>query len=181
MGLEWAEGFRASMASVALEKRFLVMTEPPPLDRVRDYIRKMLEAGNPFFIAAQERQGVAPEGRKVVGPQGRDARVLGWCDIKRSTSLALAHSGTLGMGVNKEFRRQGLGRRLAEISLNKAWQLGFEKVELTVYCENQAAIRLYEKLGFIHEGIAKNYARLEGRSLDAVRMACFRGGSSSKS
>lgn len=161
------------MASVALEKRFLVMTEPPSLDRVRDYIRKMLEAGNPFFIAAQERQGIAPE--------GREAKVLGWCDIKRSTSTALAHSGTLGMGINQEFRRQGLGRRLAEACLNKAWQLGFEKVELTVYCENQAAIRLYEKLGFTHEGIAQNYARLEGRSLDAVRMACFRGGSPSKS
>lgn len=181
MTMEWAEGFCASMASVAREKRFLVMTEPPPLDRVRDYIRKMLEAGNPFFIAAQGRQGrvVAPQEGKVVAPEGR--KILGWCDIKRSTSPALSHSGTLGMGVIQEFRRQGLGRRLAEASLNKAWQLGFEKVELTVYCENQAAINLYEKLGFIHEGIAKNYARLEGRSLDAVRMACFRGGLPSKS
>lgn len=162
MAIEWVEGFREALGSVANEKRYILTTETPPLNKVYDYIRKMLGDGNPFYIAAQERQ------------------VFGWCDIKRASHPALWHSGTLGMGVVAGFRRQGFGRRLLETCLAEAWRRDFERVELMVYCDNQAAIRLYEKLGFEIEGRAKKYARIGGRYVDAQRMACVRGGSSSK-
>lgn len=155
--IEWIESFHVALNSVAAEKRFLLMTEPTTLVRVKDYVRKMEEAGNPFFFAVHK------------------SVVVGWCDIKRHETRALWHCGTLGMGVIKDFRGRGIGRKLAEAAISEAFKVGFQKIELTVYGDNEVAIKLYEKLGFEHEGRSRNFANIDGKFLDAVRMAKFSG------
>lgn len=59
--------------------------------------------------------------------------------------------------VYPKYRRQGLGSLL----LNKALELSREKgaldFTLEVRVSNRAALSLYEKHGFINEGIRKNY------------------------
>jgi putative acetyltransferase len=47
------------------------------------------------------------------------------------------------------------------------------RIELTVSVENPKAIGLYESLGFVREGILKNYCYLaqEGRYMDEQVMA----------
>ncbi len=154
--IEWLDSFHAALNGVAAEKRFLLMTEPTSLVRVKEYIRKMEEAGNPVFFATQGRQ------------------VVGWCDVKRHEIRALWHCGTLGMGVVKDFRHRGIGRKLAESAIKEAWKLGFQKIELTVYADNLPAIKLYESLGFQHEGLSKNFAQIDGKFFDAVRMGSCR-------
>ena len=77
------------------------------------------------------------------------------------------------MGVHKDYRRQGLGTLLLESTIDAAKEYGIERVELEVYTSNTPAIRLYEKLGFIHEGVKKKARKLDGIYYDLKVMALF--------
>ncbi|MEW6401535.1 MAG: GNAT family N-acetyltransferase [Chloroflexota bacterium] len=61
------------------------------------------------------------------------------------------------IGVAPEARGQGLGKGLLEQFLFAAREQGYTRVTLSVETDNQAAVRLYEKAGFVitktfHEG-----------------------------
>ena len=43
-----------------------------------------------------------------------------------------------------------------------------ERLELNVYTFNAAALRLYDALGFVREGVRRSTARVEGERWDAV-------------
>jgi L-phenylalanine/L-methionine N-acetyltransferase len=47
-------------------------------------------------------------------------------------------------------------------------------VELLVYPDNAGAVRLYERLGFAHEGVKRKFSRRQGRLTDALMMARIR-------
>lgn len=100
--------------------------------------------------------------------------VVGWCDIVPGKAAnGFGHIGRLGMGVRREWRRRGIGRQLLEACLRQASQAGLEKVELEVYTDNQAAIRLYKELGFLEEGLRRRARRLDGRYQDIELMALW--------
>ena len=61
----------------------------------------------------------------------------------------------------------------AAISLADEW-LNITRLELEVYVTNPAALRLYEKFGFVVEGTLREYAFTEGRLVDAYTMARIR-------
>jgi RimJ/RimL family protein N-acetyltransferase len=48
---------------------------------------------------------------------------------------------------------------------------GIERIELEVLASNTAAIRLYEKVGFVHEGVKRRARHLDGAWDDNVMMA----------
>ncbi|MEH7884195.1 GNAT family N-acetyltransferase [Bacillus sp. JJ1609] len=50
--------------------------------------------------------------------------------------------------VKNEFRNQGVAEVLIEQSLVEFKHLGYDDVRLNVFCFNEKAIRLYEKIGF---------------------------------
>lgn len=70
--------------------------------------------------------------------------VVGWCDVIGSE---YAGRGILGIGLRKDYRDKGFGRRLMMATLRRAF-IFFEAVELCVRRSNLRAIALYEKLGF---------------------------------
>ena len=47
----------------------------------------------------------------------------------------------------------------------------FHKIFLRAFADNQAAIRSYEKAGFVQEGYFKDEVRIDGRFRDLVFMA----------
>lgn len=51
--------------------------------------------------------------------------------------------------VKKEFENLGYGKSLLEFSLKEIKNKGFKKYGLKVHIENDYAIRLYEKYGFV--------------------------------
>jgi ribosomal protein S18 acetylase RimI-like enzyme len=83
----------------------------------------------------------------------------------------MRHVGTLGMGVLKDFRGRGIGRRLIEETIAQATQLGFEKLELTVHASNERAIALYRRVGFTEEGRRKRGWFVDGIYDDLILMA----------
>jgi len=100
-------------------------------------------------------------------------RVVGWCDIIPLKGIDFAHCGVLGMGLLKDYRRQGLGTMLLDTTIGAAKEFGLERVELEVYTSNTPAIRLYEKRGFVFEGVKKRARKLDGEYYDIQVMALF--------
>jgi ribosomal protein S18 acetylase RimI-like enzyme len=99
--------------------------------------------------------------------------IVGWCDVVPKGPRGFSHVGALGMGVRREWRRQGVGRRLLEECLGMARAAGIEKVELEVFNDNDGAIRLYESHGFTREGVKARARKLEGRYQDVLLMALW--------
>ena len=84
------------------------------------------------------------------------------------------HTGHIGMGVHDDFAGKGIGALLMSAALNIAdnW-LNLTRVELTVDTDNDRAVRLYERTGFIIEGTLGRYAFRNGHYVDAYTMARF--------
>lgn len=59
------------------------------------------------------------------------------------------------IAVKKEFRRQGVGGALLKAIINHCADSSFVTLEVRV--SNSAAIKLYEKLGFVSQGIRKGF------------------------
>jgi putative acetyltransferase len=148
-----AESFHACLDAVAREKRYLAQTQPVPLDRVVAFVREN--------VANDAVQFVALEGDRVVG----------WADIFPRWAQAVAHCGTLGMGILPDYRRRGIGEALLRACIAKAKVKGITRVELECRVDNVPAIRLYEKLGFVHEAIKRNAMRFEGVYYNSVQMS----------
>jgi L-phenylalanine/L-methionine N-acetyltransferase len=85
------------------------------------------------------------------------------------------HTAMLGIGVSATHQRAGVGDLLMEAVLDLAdrW-LGLRRLELGVIADNEAAVRLYEKHGFVREGILRQSVAVEGELRDELRMARLR-------
>lgn len=75
------------------------------------------------------------------------------------------------MGVVPEHRGRGIGARLIDQTLSRAFATGFVRVELSVRADNWRAVRLYEKVGFVREGVLRDAVFVDGEFHDTVAMA----------
>jgi L-phenylalanine/L-methionine N-acetyltransferase len=87
-------------------------------------------------------------------------------------ALRRRHALTLGISVLPEAQGKGVGSALMAAMCDYAdrWA-GALRLELTVYCDNAAAIHLYRKFGFEIDGTFRGYALRDGRYVDAYSMA----------
>ncbi|KAB2718271.1 GNAT family N-acetyltransferase [Brucella intermedia] len=83
-----------------------------------------------------------------------------------------AHSAAIIMGIHDDHIGKGIGTAfMAElIDIADNW-LDLKRLELTVYVDNAPAIRLYEKFGFVSEGIRRKDAFRAGEFVDSLAMA----------
>lgn len=82
------------------------------------------------------------------------------------------HVVSVSMSVAHEYRHQGVGYALMEACLNWAKQNPVvNRVELLVFANNEPAISLYRKFGFVEEGRHKHAILLDGAYLDNLSMA----------
>ena len=147
------ESFHRALDLVARERKYLSFLEAPPLDQVRRFVLDRIAAGDPGFVAILR------------------GEVVGWCDISRLDRLIQAHRGALGMGIVASHRRRGLGLRLINTVLAQARKVGFVRVELCVHADNARAIALYDKVGFVREGVQRDATRIDGQYGDTIMMA----------
>lgn len=147
------EGFREALDIVARERKYLVFLEAPPVEAMLSFVRNNIAGGHPHMVAVA------------------DGKVVGWCDIRRGARDAQAHCGVLGMGIIPGYRDRGLGRKLMLATLEAAKAASMHRVELHAHADNLRAIALYEKVGFRHEGLARDAIRIDGRYMDSVLMA----------
>ena len=147
--------FHKCLDSVARERRYIGFIQAPSLESTKEFILSNIEKNVPQFVALK-----------------RD-EVIGWCDVSPRRGEEFTHCGRLGMGVVKDYRRQGIGTKLMERAIIEAKGQGLERIELEVYASNTPAINLYEKRGFNHEGVKRRARKLDGVYDDIIVMALF--------
>lgn len=81
-----------------------------------------------------------------------DGRVVASGTLTQYGNPRRRHSAWLGLLVHPDYWGRGVGTSLTEALLHLAddW-LGLLRVELEVQTENERAIKLYERCGFVHE------------------------------
>ena len=147
------ESLRDAINSVCREKWYVATVEGFSLEQSRTFLKRIVENSLPQVVAVNNGQ------------------IVGWCDIIPNTKTGFTHVGRLGMGVHRDHRRKGIGRSLLEACLSLARTAGLERVELEVFSDNKAAIRLYECHGFNLEGVKTHARKLEGKYQDIQLMA----------
>ena len=82
------------------------------------------------------------------------------------------HVAQIGMSVRDDFQGQGVGTALLQAAVDLAdnW-LNVLRLELEVYTDNEPAIRLYKKCGFVVEGTLARHSYRGGDYVDAYTMA----------
>ncbi len=101
-----------------------------------------------------------------------DDRVVGQLLLTACSNPRKRHVATFGMAVCATELRKGVGRGLLQAALDMCdnW-LNVTRVELQVFSDNEAAIRLYEQMGFLKEGEHPDYANKGGMLVSAITMA----------
>jgi ribosomal protein S18 acetylase RimI-like enzyme len=88
-----------------------------------------------------------------------DEKVIGEIDITVKDMDRIRHVGALTMGVLPDFQGQGVGSKLLEESIRWSKAQGLTRLELFVFATNHKAQNIYQKFGFVEEGVRKNYLR----------------------
>jgi putative acetyltransferase len=85
------------------------------------------------------------------------------------------HVAGLGMMVRDDWQGKGIGTQLmqAAVDLADKW-LNLSRLELSVYPDNEPAVKLYKKFGFQIEGTQVGSAFREGQYADTLMMARVR-------
>jgi putative acetyltransferase len=130
----------------------------------------------PFRSAAFQRQRLEGNDRDHTHLGALiEGKLIGAIGLERSKQLRRAHVGSLGMCVHDAYQGRGAGSALlaALLELTDRW-LNLRRIELTVYADNSRAISLYERQGFVREGLHKDFAFRDGAFVDALAMARIR-------
>lgn len=155
---EHATEFHSVFSTVIAERKYLTHLDPPPLEKTRAFIARVVENDWILLLALA------------------DEKVVGWCDIIPKPQPMFAHCGVLGMGLLASVRGKGIGTKLLTAALGEADGKGLTRIELTVFTDNAPAIALYEKSGFVIEGELRNDALVDGVYRNATIMARIKNG-----
>ena len=150
------DGLAEVLASVINERAYLLTIEVPSRQDVSDFVHAVIENNHAQYIAEV------------------DGKIVGWADIIPHIKGAIRHTGVLGMGVAADYRGRGIGADLLKKVIEHSWEIGLSRLELEVISSNHAAISLYERHGFQHEGIKQNAWFVDGFFKDMLIMAQYR-------
>jgi len=128
-------------------------------------MKKVGDGSHPFF------SDDLPPAAHLVAEIG--SRVTGYIRLGPPTHLP-ENSHVLqvqGLAVDPAAQRRGIAAGLLTAAERHARDRGARKLSLRVLSSNQAAIRLYEKLGFRREGVLREEFCVNGAYVDDVIMA----------
>ncbi|WP_437775450.1 N-acetyltransferase family protein [Sorangium sp. So ce1097] len=98
-------------------------------------------------------------------------RVVGHIELRGGRVWSESHRAVLAMGILGPYTGQGHGRRLLETAI--AWardRAGLSYVDLGVFSNNERAVRLYTRMGFVPTGTRDDAFRVDGAILDEIQM-----------
>ncbi|MEZ4605869.1 MAG: GNAT family N-acetyltransferase [Deinococcales bacterium] len=154
--LDDAQGFWQVLASVAAEKKYILTIEPPVFEKTLAFVQHNVDHKLAQYVALD------------------DDKLVGWADILPLDHPTMSHIGSLGMGILAAYRGQGIGSKLLKATIDHAWASGLKRLELEVFADNVKAIALYEKHGYIREGLKPFARQVDGHYQDIVLMGQYR-------
>lgn len=137
--LEDAQSVLNIQFEVILEEQYLISASEEfhnSVEQQRGWLQKILDNDREIMLVAE-----------------LNNEVVGWIVFQSPNRKRLAHTGSFGMMIQKEYRGFGIGKKLINELLNWAEKNPLiEKVSLGVFSTNHRAIGLYKSMGFIEEG-----------------------------
>jgi RimJ/RimL family protein N-acetyltransferase len=129
--------------------------------KLTEWIQKNQEKDPPSFYAFGIR---TLEGDRLVGYTGLEG------------DISPHGEAFVGIGIGeRDFWGKGYGTDAMNVILRFAFQeLNLRRVSLDTFEYNPRAIRSYEKVGFVHEGRARDFLYREGRRWDLIFMGILR-------
>lgn len=99
--------------------------------------------------------------------------IVGALRLSVYPSPRMRHAGRIGpVAVHPQHQGKGVGSTLlkAAVDLADNW-LNLRRLNLLVFADNDAAIKLYRKMGFLEEGMLRDLAFRDGSYVDGLLMA----------
>ena len=125
------------------------------LEQEREFLRKRF--GNPLSIS------IAAE---------VDGRLIGLSGAAAPEFKRMQHHAELGLVILRDFWRQGIGRKMMDLTIEWGRRIGLHKMYLRVYDYNERAMRMYETLGFVEEArLQRDIRRVDGSYGSTVYMS----------
>jgi len=119
-----------------------------------EFIKKVVKSENEMMITAWDND-----------------KLISVCGFHGSSLQRLRHRVSMGISVIKDYHNLGLGSILMNEIVSNAKKYNKKILELDVRIDNEAAIRIYEKVGFVKEGIKKGAFYVDGKYVDLLLMA----------
>ncbi|WPC39499.1 GNAT family protein [Clostridium sp. JS66] len=100
-----------------------------------------------------------------------DGKVVGNLNFSGGPRERTSHVGEFGVSVLKEYWGNGIGKELVKYLIDWSKNSGIiKKINLRVRSDNKVGIALYNKLGFVKEGILKRDFWVNGVFYDSIAM-----------
>jgi RimJ/RimL family protein N-acetyltransferase len=101
-----------------------------------------------------------------------DGEMVGLMNCSGATRHVFRHITTLGISMKAGWRGQGIGSKMMRQAIEWARESGVvTRIQLEVIEENVEARELYERLGFVVEGVLKESFWKWDRKMDSLLMA----------
>lgn len=100
-----------------------------------------------------------------------DQKIVGFLSGNRGFANRIQHSCYIVIGILKDYAHKGIGTALFQELERWARLNNVTRLELTVMIHNEAAIKLYKKMGFRVEGLKEKSLKVDGKYIDEYYMA----------
>jgi L-amino acid N-acyltransferase YncA len=157
--------------------------QPDDAEAIVSILNPIIEAGTYTVLegpltAEFEREYIAnfpPRGVFHVADGRQDGKIVGLQSIEPFATYthAFDHVAVMGTYVSLAHWRQGIGRRLSELTFEAARRKGFEKIFTYVRADNPGSLTFHIALGFRVVGTARNQARVGSGLVDEVIIEKF--------
>jgi RimJ/RimL family protein N-acetyltransferase len=126
----------------------------PTFEEERSFVQKLVDAPQSTILVAET-----------------EGAIVGVLDFHGGRHVQRAHSGEFGVSVARNWRGRGIGCTLIGALERWAKSKGIKRIELRVFSNKDAAIRLYDQLGFALEGRQVKAVEVDGSYIDLIQMA----------
>lgn len=114
-------------------------------------------------LVTRPRELIVDPGGDILFVEHPRLGIIGTCGLMKACERTFE---LIKMGVSPEARGSGAGMLLLTAMLARAHQLGFDRLFLLTNSKSAGAIRLYERVGFVHdagvmEEFGDEYARCD--------------------
>ena len=145
---------------------------PADYDQLRDLYKYSLSRNTAGFVQNLDFHGdIAERAAQYQNSNGamlgifQDNTLIGFGGLKQSSSMRVE---LCNLHLHPHQHGKGLGKRMAQILIQDAEELGYDTIELHVTATQDAAIGLYKKLGFSET--KRQVYDVEGNAYDTIFM-----------
>jgi RimJ/RimL family protein N-acetyltransferase len=134
----------------------------------------MLEEGERTATAQDVRARLASVARSpnsiILVAESND-QLVGYVEAEGGSYRRTRHSAYVVIGVRRDWQGRGVGRALLSALEDWARAQRLLRLELTVRVDNEQAQRLYERAGFVAEGVRRGSLLAGDELVDEIAMA----------